>query len=154
MRIKAIHISSTLFTLLGLFVVLESRRLKYWSDFGPGPGFLPFWLGISISIMAFLLLVKAISNKSSEEQQKPFYTGWRNSKKAILTIAAYSALTFFVNLLGFYFTGAVFILFIIGLVERRSWFIALAVMALSLIGFYYIFSYLLNVQLPEGFLRR
>ena len=32
--------------ILGLAVVFFSSQLPYYSEYGPGPGFLPLWLGV------------------------------------------------------------------------------------------------------------
>ena len=34
--------------LLGFAVVFFSRQLPYMSEYGPGPGFFPLWLGLGI----------------------------------------------------------------------------------------------------------
>jgi len=43
--------------ILGIAVVFFSSRLTYYSEFGPGPGFLPLWLGIALVGCAIFLLV-------------------------------------------------------------------------------------------------
>ena len=34
--------------LLGVALIFFSRQLSYMSEYGPGPGFLPLWLGIGL----------------------------------------------------------------------------------------------------------
>jgi len=41
---------------LGIAVVFFSSRLIYYSEFGPGPGFLPLWLGVALVGCAIFLL--------------------------------------------------------------------------------------------------
>src|SRR5512136_28409 len=43
--------------ILGLAVVFFSSQLTYYSEFGPGPGFLPLWVGIIISACAVYVIV-------------------------------------------------------------------------------------------------
>ena len=42
--------------ILGLAVIYFSSQLEYYSEFGPGPGFLPLWIGICITGFAIYLL--------------------------------------------------------------------------------------------------
>ena len=35
------------------------RQYAYWGANGPGPAFLPFWLGVVMAVLATLLLVQA-----------------------------------------------------------------------------------------------
>jgi hypothetical protein len=46
--------------LFGLAAVFFSLQLGYKVDFGPGPGFLPFWLGIGIAACSLGVLYQAL----------------------------------------------------------------------------------------------
>jgi putative tricarboxylic transport membrane protein len=41
---------------VGIVVAVVARRLPYWHDYAPGPGFFPLWLGILLSCTAALEL--------------------------------------------------------------------------------------------------
>ena len=43
---RADRVSATLLLLFSLFVIREARALPYWTANAPGPGFVPFWLGV------------------------------------------------------------------------------------------------------------
>lgn len=47
-----------LFSIVGLIVLWETRGLEYWSEFGPGPRFLPFWVALGMIASASYLVVK------------------------------------------------------------------------------------------------
>jgi len=53
--------------LFGLAIVFFSSQLPYSSEFGPGPGFLPFWLGIGIAGCAVLVLMKILKQRNRTE---------------------------------------------------------------------------------------
>ncbi|MBP1780116.1 MAG: hypothetical protein H6Q86_6127, partial [candidate division NC10 bacterium] len=39
----------------GVFVIYESLQIKYYgSDFGPGPGFFSFWLGVLVVVLSVI----------------------------------------------------------------------------------------------------
>ncbi len=154
MKIKAVHIPGVLFILFGLLIIWESRRLQYGSESGPGPGFFPFWLGSVIVLTAFLSLYKSGKPEREKVDKDPFFSGWQQARKPVLVLAAFSALIILVRFTGFYIGSALFIGLIVGIVERRSWTTVAAVTILSLVGFYYVFDRLLQVQLPVIFFKR
>ena len=41
----------------GLYVTIEAARFSYLTEDGPGPGFLPLWLGIAICSLSLCLIV-------------------------------------------------------------------------------------------------
>jgi putative tricarboxylic transport membrane protein len=43
----------------GLFIAGQAWRLPYWLDRSPGPGFVPLWLGIVLTISAGGVFVRA-----------------------------------------------------------------------------------------------
>lgn len=57
--------------LFGLFIVVFSTPLQFYTDLGPGPGFLPLLIGIGILIGGMIEIVKTLRKKSRDEQE-PF----------------------------------------------------------------------------------
>ncbi len=53
--------------LLGLFIIVFSKDLEYYTDLGPGPGFLPILLGIGILIGGVVEIVKAYRGKNRSD---------------------------------------------------------------------------------------
>ena len=53
--------------LFGLSVVIFSMQLPYMSEFGPGPGFLPLWLGIGIAGCAVAVILKVLRKRDLVE---------------------------------------------------------------------------------------
>jgi len=54
--------------LLGLFIIVFSIPLQYYTELGPGPGFLPLLLGIGILIGGVIEVVKAFMAKNKTGQ--------------------------------------------------------------------------------------
>ena len=48
---------------LGIAVVFFSSRLEYMSEFGPGPGFLPLWLGMGLIVCSIGVILKILKRK-------------------------------------------------------------------------------------------
>lgn len=55
--------------LLALFgyVIQEAWRTPQSGTFGPGAGFLPFWVGVILAFLALLLLTSAWTRKVTEK---------------------------------------------------------------------------------------
>lgn len=53
--------------LFGLSVVFFSMQLPYTSEYGPGPGLLPLWLGVGLAGCAIAILLKAFKNRDRGE---------------------------------------------------------------------------------------
>jgi putative tricarboxylic transport membrane protein len=59
--------------LLGIFITAFSLQYEYYSDLGPGPGFLPLLLGIGILLGGAIEVVKTFKAKKKAES-KAFLT--------------------------------------------------------------------------------
>ena len=53
--------------LFGLFIVVFSIPLQYYTDLGPGAGFLPFWIGIGITVGGVVEVIKTFRVKARTE---------------------------------------------------------------------------------------
>jgi len=54
--------------LLGLFIIVFSIPLQYYTELGPGPGFLPLLLGIGILVGGVIEIVKVFRKKDRTER--------------------------------------------------------------------------------------
>ena len=50
-------ISGVCIAAFGVYVTVAAARLPYVSEHGPGPGFMPLWLGIGLIVLALSLIV-------------------------------------------------------------------------------------------------
>jgi len=150
-RIKAIHVTTLLFTLFGLFITWECRKLSYWSEFGPGPGFLPLWIGICLTLLSFSLFIQSVKSKGKADSGEPFFVSWKESRRVWLVILAYCSVGVLVHWLGFHLLSAFFVFFAMAFVERRSWWVSLTAGVLTALGFYVVFDVLMKSDLPRGF---
>ena len=53
--------------LLGLFIVVFAIPLKYYTDLGPGAGFLPLWIGMGVVAGGVVEVIKAFRMKGRTE---------------------------------------------------------------------------------------
>lgn len=138
--------------LLGLSLAFSAAAIKnhnYWGDNGPGPGFLPFWLGLVMAVLAVLLLISALRSRDPGEPWLPQGEGLR---RLLLVLGVTIAFVVLLPLLGMALGTALFITALMRGVERHRWPLTLAV-ALVTTGFnYLVFTFWLKVPFPIGVL--
>lgn len=140
--------SGLFFIGFGLFIAREASKLKYYYEHGPGPGFLPFWLGALLLILAFILVVM---NLFFSKREKTTSEGqWWKSVRAVGTWAVFLFMISLMNKIGFLSGYALFTIVLISVVDRKSLFTAVSVSIGTAIGFYLVFMYGFGLRLPVG----
>jgi putative tricarboxylic transport membrane protein len=138
--------------LLALAVAFSAGALQqypYWGDNGPGPGFLPFWLGVVMAVLASMLLVGALRSRDPGEPWLPRGEGLR---RLVLVLGLTALLVALLEVVGMVVGTVLFIAVLLRVLDRESWRRTLAV-ALGVAGFnYLVFTLWLRVPLPVGLL--
>jgi hypothetical protein len=55
---SADRVSAALLLVFAAFVIVEARALPYWTASAPGPGFVPFWLGVLLALASVAMFVR------------------------------------------------------------------------------------------------
>ena len=134
---------------LALSICIGSlATLSYGNYSRPGPGFLPFWTGVLIGLMSLGLLVKSIW-QGGGSGGKFFQGSFRKPLFALLALIVYGLL--FV-ILGYFICNFLFMIFMILLMEKKRWYVALGSGLITALAIYVVFSVWLQVPLPRGLL--
>ncbi len=134
---------------VGVFVITESRDLPYKDEFGPGPGFFPFWLGLAVSLLGVGLLVHATFHR--EEEESISFSGKHAALQMFVVMASFFAFVFLIAKTGFYLAAGLFFLVLLWAVEKKGWKFSLAVAILAALAVWGIFGVALKIELPRGF---
>ena len=136
--------------LLALGIAFGAGALKqydYWGPNGPGPAFLPFWLGLAMAVLATALLVGALRSTEPGEAWFPRGEGLR---RLVLVLGASTALVLLLNVLGMVVATLLFLLVLFRFIDRQPWPLSLAV-AVAIAGLnFLVFTYWLRVPMPVG----
>lgn len=117
--------------------------------FGPGAGFLPFWLGLAMAVLAIILLVNATREPVLAGGCAPFPTGWK-LLPILETICGLAVFILLLETLGFLLSIALLTAFLLRVVEGEGWGTTLLVAVGNAGALYIIFKVLLGVSLPKN----
>jgi putative tricarboxylic transport membrane protein len=148
---RADQITGIVVLVFSLAVMEGSRRMPPSGTFGPGAGFLPFWLGVAMAILSITLLVNATREPIRAWDRSPFPQG--QAIVAILeAVGALAAFILLLETLGFLLSIALLTAFLLRVVEREGWLTTVTVAVANSAGLYVVFHMLLGVSLPKNIL--
>jgi hypothetical protein len=140
-------VSGSLLFGLGMLVTFQSRTLDYLDEFGPGPGFLPYWLGLLMTLLGLCLAISGLRNR--KETAGPSFTRG-GLGRAMLAASGLASMVALLDILGFILSIALLAFFLNYIVERRPLAGAITVSAAITLGFFLLFRIFLPVSLPAG----
>lgn len=145
-------IGGIFFLVVGLIFAVYSRSVDIgdWSE--PGPGFLPFYGGMSMIGMAVLLVVNSWLGKDATTPVDPFFPESDSWKRVLSTFLALVAYNLLLRPLGFVLVTFFFVAFLVKFIFPESWVKSLTTAALSTICARVIFVSLLEINFPKGIL--
>ena len=138
---------------LGIFVSAYSYyKLSLGKLHNPGPGLMPFLLGLLFSIISFYLLINSLFKRNREEETLKGGQGQINLRKVILVLVSLFFYGLFLETLGFLIVTLItmtILFWTMGFVRWRSLGVA---SCLTVLVTYFLFTYL-GVRFPAGILR-
>ena len=136
---------------LALWCYLESTRLDYRTEFTPGPGFMPFWVGVVLALLSCYLILDSFLRKPGPKDDAKLLPG----KHALYRVGGIMLLLFgakfAMNYLGFPLTLFLFTTAILWLLERYSIIKSASYAAAYAAVTWFVFSYVLSMGFPKGF---
>jgi len=130
---------------LGLAVVFFARQLPYQSGYGPGPGFLPTWIGVVLIICSLIVTVQEFRVARTDETF--FQPRTRMAVKVLLLIAVAFLL---IPLLGFSIGFGLFICATMRLMGSHRWVTCGVAAIVTAVGIHFLFGHWLDIPLPTG----
>ena len=137
---------------LSLWCYLESTKFTYMTQFTPGPGFMPFWVGVVLALLSVYLIIDSFVRKPGKKDNAKILP----EKHALYRVGAIMLMLvgvrFAMNFLGFPLTIALFTTAILLLLEHYS--------ILKSVGYgvayaavtWFVFQYILSMGFPKGIL--
>lgn len=148
---KSDRVSGSFWFLFCLFIIYESYKLGLGNLYEPGPGFLFFWAGIVVAIMALVVVLQSFRAQAAEEAQEA-PTGKRTVTKVVLVLISLFLYAVLMEWLGFFIVTFLLFIFLLGVIEKKKWWFAALVSAAVTLFAYLVFETALQSQLPKGIL--
>lgn len=144
------RISWFVLCLFGVFVIYESLQIKYYgSDFGPGPGFFSFWLGVLVVLLSIVEIGRTF--RRHVPLAADFFPTWAAVGRIGSLLGALVAVVFLLDRLGYSLTMFLFCGFLLRVLGRQPWWLTIVLTLLGSFGTAYLFRQL-QVILPGGIL--
>jgi putative tricarboxylic transport membrane protein len=141
-------VAGILLTGFGTLVIYEARDLPYVSEFGPGPGFFPLWIGIGIVLCSLSIICLYFWRGAGDEETAKIST--RGMPRALSAWLMFFVAIAFLPLIGFALSVALLTAFLIVILDGRSFWIAFGVALGLAVSFHLLFTVALGVSLPAG----
>ncbi len=144
------YISGAFLFALSIVLFFQSKGLTVWEDVGPSEGFFPLALSVLLGLLSLLIMLQGYLRRSQDAQGLKILGP--NKKKFVLYLATFFAFGLVFQKVGYSLTLTAFFVFILRIVEHRSWKLTIVVTVVSIVVSHGIFILLLAVPLPEGVL--
>jgi hypothetical protein len=137
--------------LIGAIVMYDAVRLGFRWDpgFGPGAGYLPFYLSLGVLICTGIFIVKQIRQLSKGDKRLIQEGGLTPILWVLIPSTVMVILT---SIIGLHFAAFIFLLFYMRVVGKIGWLECALVSVLFPIGMYVVFDRLFLIPLPGGML--
>jgi hypothetical protein len=138
-------IGGVIVLLLGLAVIYFSSQLEYYSEYGPGPGFLPLWVGIIIAGCAIYVIIDVL------KKHHKIGTFFKPRTKLGLHVLVIIFITFLLlPLLGFSIGLALFVGITMRIMGKHRWLSCSLTAVVTAICIHLVFISWLTIPLPQG----
>jgi putative tricarboxylic transport membrane protein len=144
---RADQISGALLLVFGTGFTVGSGSYPYWTPTGPGSGFLPFWLGLAMAVLAASLLVGATRRPDAGPAWLP---SGRALVRLVVVIVATMAFVWLLPVLGMTLGTFLFLVGLLRFLEGHGWVATLGVAAGTSAVNWLVFMYWLHVPFPIG----
>jgi hypothetical protein len=129
---------------LGLYVAVAAHDYPFGSVAQPGPGFVPFALGVMLAVCGGVLAIGAAFAAPQGS------VAFRDLPHALVILAVLAAAAFSIERIGFRTLVVAMLLFFLLVIERRSVLIAVPLALGVAFGAFHLINDVLRVPLPVG----
>lgn len=146
---KADLVTGFVLLVLAGYLIWEALDMPPSRTFGPGSGFLPFWLGVILAALSLILIVTA-SLRRRNEAEGPLFPGKEGLLTVVKVLGGLALFTILMETLGFIVNTFLFVAYLMGVVQREGRRSVLLTAVLTTASLYIVFQVLLGVALPRN----
>jgi hypothetical protein len=139
-------LSGVFVALLGVCALVSAKPLPYQAEYGPGPGFLPFWIGLGLAACGVMIAAASL-RRLGAGSERFFGPGTRK----VAFVFASLVVTFLLTpALGLTAALSLFSGLAAGASGRHHWALCLLLAVATGVTIRLVFGYVLDVPLPRG----
>jgi putative tricarboxylic transport membrane protein len=142
------RIVSTVFLIFSCLIMIESVNLKLDDIRDPGPGFVPFFLGLTLAILSIIAFIFP----DTQKKMAAFWNDWQKGRAILSIFAGLVVYLLLVRFLGFYIDTFLLMTFLLKMSGEKGYKRALLVALLTVGVTYILFHKLLFIPFPQGLL--
>ena len=131
------------------FSVGAVKNYQWWGAGGPGPAFVPFWLGLVMAVLAFGFLVRSLRSTFPGAAWFPRGEGLRDMLVVLIVTIAFVAL---LDVTGMVIGTALYLAVLIRYLGKHAWWVTFSVAIGTAVATWLVFVHWLHVPMPEGML--
>lgn len=136
---------------LSLFVMVLSNKLGLGKLHHPGPGFMPFYIGVLLLIISLYLLLRYILKKGDRGETAKKDQSQIDLWKIAIVVASLIAYSLFLERLGFLIATFILVTLLFKTAGMRRWSFTFMSSVLTVLVTYFLFTYL-GLNFPKGIL--
>jgi len=139
---------------LGIVVVAGSYRLRLGTLASPGPGLMPFILGVMLSLSSVPIFVRSflVIVRNQEREDESIWSGIQ-FKRLIIVVISLVSYWMFLEKVGFVVMTFILLLILFKTIDSQKWYKVLIASVLKVFFVFLFFVVILKVELPSGLWR-
>ena len=142
------RVVSTVFLIFSCLIMIESVKLRLDDVRDPGPGFVPFFLGLTLAVLSIIAFIFP----DKQKKMAAFWNDWRKGRVIIVIFAGLVVYLSLIRVLGFYIDTFLLMIFLLKTFGEKGYKRPLTVALLTVGVTYLLFHRLLFIPFPQGFL--
>jgi hypothetical protein len=139
---------AALFMIVACVVMADSWRVgASWGEFGPGPGYFPFYIGVIMFVASLITFLVHIFTKAPDLSNFVDRSALKLVLQILVPTAGYVVL---IGFLGLYVASAIYIVFFMCWLGRYSLLKALPIGVVIPLILFWLFEIMFLIPLPKG----
>lgn len=142
------RIAGAIFLIFSAFVVVESVRLSLGDLRSPGPGFVPFFLGLLMIILSLLLFAVPEARPGVED----ISNGLERAKRVLYVFVALMIYLLAFKVIGFFIATFLLMFILFKLSGEKGYRRGIVISLVTMVVLYVFFYMWLKIPFPQGIL--
>lgn len=142
--------AGAMMALFSAAVLIASLSMEYYSSIGPGPGFFSFWLSLILGLLSLIWIFQELRKARDDGQKTRIFPRGKDLVRELSVLASLIVMTVLMEILGFQIAMFAFLMYLLLGIGKAGKVTSLIIALVGSVGFFYVFTGWLDVQLPKS----